>query len=149
MIEKNLIDSNENLEKEFNKKIDTVKKELGTDTNNYKKPKKPTQQELLDKHNEELTNISFELLTDLLQFSFSLIDQTYKNRSGNYLNNDLLQLYLKIVDYRRKIQGKVGQVKVSDREDVIKLKKDFLNSIKNTSTKLKNPYLKELLKKLK
>lgn len=145
----NLIKTEENLEKEFNKKVNNVKKELGTNVNNYQKPKKPTQKELLDKHYEELTNISFDLISDLLQFCFNIMEQTYKNRSGNYLNNDLFQFYLKIIEYRRTVQGKVGQVKVQDREDIIRLKKDFLNMIKSSSIKLKNPSLKEKLKKLK
>lgn len=147
---KELLDKidDDGLEKELNQKVEKVKKELNTEKNNYKKSK-PTPQETLDKRNEDLTNLSFDIIKDLLQFSFDLMEQTYKSRSGNYLNNDLMQLYLKLVEYRRKIQGKVGTVKLEDRNDIIRLKKDFLNSIKNSSIKLKNPYLKKLLKEIK
>ena len=119
--------------------------------NSLKKNSKvvPTSYEIEKQRHKEVSDETFDLIFELISTVLRLIDVTSKGRTGMIHNMELLNLYTKVVTYRRKFLGKYAQVDNDDRLDLMQLKKDLIRTLNDEAVKMRSPRTKTKLKNFK
>jgi hypothetical protein len=109
----------------------------------------PTSYEIERQKHKAVADETFDLIFELISTAIRLIDATSKGRTGLIHNMELLNLYTKVVTYRRKFLGKYAQVDNDDRLDLMQLKKDLIRTLNDEAVKMRSPRTKTKLKNFK
>ncbi len=126
-------------QKEFNKKQNELEKEV-------KSIQKDDKKSLTEIKSEKFTELTYDIIFDLFNVADELLKNMSEGRVGQNLNLKLLQLYNRIVNYRKEMVKGLALVKNEDRLDSIQIRKDLKKNFNTHYVKLRNNKTKNRLK---
>jgi hypothetical protein len=149
-VEYNIKKTIENLEKSVEQKQQQIeqqkKKKLEKEVIAIQK-KQETEQDKLNKKREEFTELTFDVIFDLFKVADELLQNVAEGRVGQNLNGKLFQLYLRVVEYRKKMIKGLAVVENDKRLDAIQIRKDLKKNFQSNAVKMRSESLKNRLKK--
>lgn len=104
-------------------------------------------QDAIGKRKEEFAELTFDIIFDLFKVSDELLQSVSEGRVGQNLNAKLFQLYLRIVDYRKKMIKGLVTVDNEKRLDAIQIRKDLKRNFNSNAVKIRTESLKNRLRK--
>ena len=106
-VEINLRKAMSNLEKsvetKIQKNVEKQEKKLEQSVVDIQNKQILRQEDINKKKSEEFTELTYDIIFDLLRVADELLDNVSKGRVGQNLNFKLLQLYNRVVEYRKKL----------------------------------------------
>lgn len=109
--------------------------------------KQQTAQDVVNKKRDEFTELTFDVIFDLFKVADELLQNVAEGRVGQNLNGKLFQLYLRIVEYRKKMIKGLAVVDNEKRLDAIQIRKDLKRNFQSNALKLRTESLKNRLRK--
>jgi hypothetical protein len=103
-------------------------------------------QDAIGKRKEEFAELTFDIIFDLFKVSDELLKSVSEGRVGQNLNAKLFQLYLRIVDYRKKMIKGLVTVDNEKRLDAIQIRKDLKRNFNSNAVKIRTESLKKRLR---
>ena len=150
-IERALKSAIENLEKSVEqkqqKKIENSQKKLETEVEKIQKSQQIRQADVQKKKSDEFSELTFDVIFDLFKVADELLQSVSEGRVGSNLNSKLFQLYLRLVDYRKKMVKGLVIVDNEKRLDAIQIRKDLKKNFQTNSIKLRTESLKNRMRK--
>lgn len=140
-----LDESNEKLENQF-KKFQKSEKELEKEVEQIQKSQNKRQESITEIKSREFTELTFDIVFDLFKVADELLENVSQGRVGQNLNFKLLQLYNRVVDYRKKMVKGLAIVKNEDRLDAIQIRKDLKRNFNSNYVKIRSDKTKKRLK---
>lgn len=125
------------------KKVEKVQTELEKQVIEIQKSK----ESLTKKKSEEFTELTYDIIFDLYKVADELLENISQGRVGQNLNLKLLQLYNRIVTYRKLMVKGIAMVENNNRLDAIQIRKDFKRNFNTNFVKLRNEKTKNRMKK--
>lgn len=125
------------------KKVDKEQTELEKQVIEIQKSK----ESLTKKKSEEFTELTYDIIFDLYKVADELLENISQGRVGQNLNLKLLQLYNRIVAYRKLMVKGIAMVENNNRLDAIQIRKDFKRNFNSNFVKLRNEKTKNRMKK--
>jgi hypothetical protein len=125
------------------KKIDKQQTELEKQVIEIQKSK----ESLTKKKSEEFTELTYDIIFDLYKVADELLENISQGRVGQNLNLKLLQLYNRIVAYRKLMVKGIAIVENNNRLDAIQIRKDFKRNFNSNFVKLRNEKTRNRMKK--
>jgi len=125
------------------KKIDKQQTELEKQVIEIQKSK----ESLTKKKSEEFTELTYDIIFDLYKVADELLENISQGRVGQNLNLKLLQLYNRIVAYRKLMVKGIAMVENNNRLDAIQIRKDFKKNFNTNFVKLRNEKTRNRMKK--
>lgn len=104
-------------------------------------------QDAIGKKKEEFAELTFDVIFDLFKVADELLQSVSEGRVGQNLNGKLFQLYLRIVEYRKKMIKGLVMVDNDKRLDAIQIRKDLKRNFNSNAVKLRTESLKNRLRK--
>lgn len=104
-------------------------------------------QDAIGKKKEEFAELTFDIIFDLFKVADELLQSVSEGRVGQNLNGKLFQLYLRIVDYRKKMIKGLVTVDNNKRLDAIQIRKDLKRNFNSNVVKIRTESLKNRLRK--
>lgn len=104
-------------------------------------------QDVIGKKKEEFAELTFDVIFDLFKVADELLQSVSEGRVGQNLNGKLFQLYLRIVEYRKKMVKGLVMVDNDKRLDAIQIRKDLKRNFNSNAVKLRTESLKNRLRK--
>lgn len=104
-------------------------------------------QDAIGKKKEEFAELTFDVIFDLFKVADELLQSVSEGRVGQNLNGKLFQLYLRIVEYRKKMVKGLVMVDNDKRLDAIQIRKDLKRNFNSNAVKLRTESLKNRLRK--
>ena len=149
-VEQNLRKTIENLEKSVENKQQKIEqqkqKKLEKEVVTIQK-KQQTAQDVVNLKRDEFTELTFDVIFDLFKVADELLQNVAEGRVGQNLNGKLFQLYLRIVEYRKKMIKGLAVVDNEKRLDAIQIRKDLKRNFQSNALKLRTESLKNRLRK--
>lgn len=140
-----LDESNEKLENQF-KKFQKSEKELEKEVEQIQKSQNKRQESITEIKSREFTELTFDIVFDLFKVADELLENVSQGRVGQNLNFKLLQLYNRVVDYRKKMVKGLAIVKNENRLDAIQIRKDLKRNFNSNYVKIRSDKTKKRLK---
>ena len=140
-----LDESNEKLENQF-KKFQKSEKELEKEVEQIQKSQNKRQESITEIKSREFTELTFDIVFDLFKVADELLENVSQGRVGQNLNFKLLQLYNRVVDYRKKMVKGLAMVKNENRLDAIQIRKDLKRNFNSNYVKIRSDKTKKRLK---
>lgn len=140
-----LDESNEKLENQF-KKFQKSEKELEKEVEQIQKSQNKRQESITEIKSREFTELTFDIVFDLFKVADELLENVSQGRVGQNLNFKLLQLYNRVVDYRKKMVKGLAIAKNEDRLDAIQIRKDLKRNFNSNYVKIRSEKTKKRLK---
>lgn len=140
-----LDESNEKLENQF-KKFQKSEKELEKEVEQIQKSQNKRQESITEIKSREFTELTFDIVFDLFKVADELLENISQGRVGQNLNFKLLQLYNRVVDYRKKMVKGLAIAKNEDRLDAIQIRKDLKRNFNSNYVKIRSDKTKKRLK---
>ena len=140
-----LDESNEKLENQF-KKFQKSEKELEKEVEQIQKSQNKRQESITEIKSREFTELTFDIVFDLFKVADELLENISQGRVGQNLNFKLLQLYNRVVDYRKKMVKGLAMVKNENRLDAIQIRKDLKRNFNSNYVKIRSDKTKKRLK---
>lgn len=125
------------------KKVDKQQTELEKQVIEIQKSK----ESLTKKKSEEFTELTYDIIFDLYKVADELLENISQGRVGQNLNLKLLQLYNRIVAYRKLMVKGIAMVENNNRLDAIQIRKDFKRNFNTNFVKLRNEKTRNRMKK--
>lgn len=125
------------------KKVDREQTELEKQVIEIQKSK----ESLTKKKSEEFTELTYDIIFDLYKVADELLENISQGRVGQNLNLKLLQLYNRIVAYRKLMVKGIAMVENNNRLDAIQIRKDFKRNFNTNFVKLRNEKTRNRMKK--
>lgn len=125
------------------KKVDKEQTELEKQVIEIQKSK----ESLTKKKSEEFTELTYDIIFDLYKVADELLENISQGRVGQNLNLKLLQLYNRIVAYRKLMVKGIAMVENNNRLDAIQIRKDFKRNFNTNFVKLRNEKTRNRMKK--
>ena len=133
----------QNIGQKIEKKVEKVQTELEKQVIEIQKSK----ESLTKKKSEEFTELTYDIIFDLYKVADELLENISQGRVGQNLNLKLLQLYNRIVAYRKLMVKGIAMVENNNRLDAIQIRKDFKRNFNTNFVKLRNEKTKNRMKK--
>lgn len=133
----------QNIGQKIEKKVEKVQTELEKQVIEIQKSK----ESLTKKKSEEFTELTYDIIFDLYKVADELLENISQGRVGQNLNLKLLQLYNRIVAYRKLMVKGIAMVENNNRLDAIQIRKDFKRNFNSNFVKLRNEKTKNRMKK--
>lgn len=149
-VEYNIKKTIENLEKTTSEKQQKVEQQKQKKLEKEVVAIQSAQQKMQDaigKRKEEFAELTFDIIFDLFKVSDELLQSVSEGRVGQNLNAKLFQLYLRIVDYRKKMIKGLVTVDNEKRLDAIQIRKDLKRNFNSNAVKIRTESLKNRLRK--
>lgn len=149
-VEYNIKKTIENLEKSTSEKQQKVEQQKQKKLEKEVVAIQSAQQKMQDaigKKKEEFAELTFDIIFDLFKVSDELLQSVSEGRVGQNLNAKLFQLYLRIVDYRKKMIKGLVTVEKEKRLDAIQIRKDLKRNFNSNAVKIRTESLKNRLRK--
>lgn len=149
-VEYNIKKTIENLEKSTSEKQQKVEQQKQKKLEKEVVAIQSAQQKMQDaigKKKEEFAELTFDIIFDLFKVSDELLQSVSEGRVGQNLNAKLFQLYLRIVDYRKKMIKGLVTVDNEKRLDAIQIRKDLKRNFNSNAVKIRTESLKNRLRK--
>lgn len=149
-VEYNIKKTIENLEKTTSEKQQKVEQQKQKKLEKEVVAIQSAQQKMQDaigKKKEEFAELTFDIIFDLFKVSDELLQSVSEGRVGQNLNAKLFQLYLRIVDYRKKMIKGLVTVDNEKRLDAIQIRKDLKRNFNSNAVKIRTESLKNRLRK--
>lgn len=140
-----LDESNEKLENQF-KKFQKSEQELEKEVEQIQKSQNKRQESITEIKSREFTELTFDIVCDLFKVADELLENISQGRVGQNLNFKLLQLYNRVVDYRKKMVKGLAMVKNENRLDAIQIRKDLKRNFNSNYVKIRSDKTKKRLK---
>jgi len=140
-----LDESNEKLENQF-KKFQKSEQELEKEVEQIQKSQNKRQESITEIKSREFTELTFDIVFDLFKVADELLENISQGRVGQNLNFKLLQLYNRVVDYRKKMVKGLAMVKNENRLDAIQIRKDLKRNFNSNYVKIRSDKTKKRLK---
>ncbi|HQJ56866.1 MAG TPA: hypothetical protein PLH46_04400 [Caldisericia bacterium] len=125
------------------RKVDKQQTELEKQVIEIQKSK----ENLTKKKSEEFTELTYDIIFDLYKVADELLENISQGRVGQNLNLKLLQLYNRIVAYRKLMVKGIAMVENNNRLDAIQIRKDFKRNFNTNFVKLRNEKTRNRMKK--
>lgn len=125
------------------RKVDKEQTELEKQVIEIQKSK----ESLTKKKSEEFTELTYDIIFDLYKVADELLENISQGRVGQNLNLKLLQLYNRIVAYRKLMVKGIAMVENNNRLDAIQIRKDFKRNFNTNFVKLRNEKTRNRMKK--
>ena len=138
-LEKSVADKQQKVEQQKKKTLEKQVVEI--------QKKQQTAQDVVNKKRDEFTELTFDVIFDLFKVADELLQNVAEGRVGQNLNGKLFQLYLRIVDYRKKMIKGLAVVDNEKRLDAIQIRKDLKRNFQSNALKLRTESLKNRLRK--
>jgi len=133
----------QNIGQKLERKVEKVQTELEKQVIEIQKSK----ESLTKKKSEEFTELTYDIIFDLYKVADELLENISQGRVGQNLNLKLLQLYNRIVAYRKLMVKGIAMVENNNRLDAIQIRKDFKRNFNTNFVKLRNEKTKNRMKK--
>ncbi len=138
-LEKSVADKQQKVEQQKKKSLEKQVVEI--------QKKQQTAQDVVNKKRDEFTELTFDVIFDLFKVADELLQNVAEGRVGQNLNGKLFQLYLRIVEYRKKMIKGLAVVDNEKRLDAIQIRKDLKRNFQSNALKLRTESLKNRLRK--
>ncbi len=138
-LEKSVADKQQKVEQQKKKTLEKQVVEI--------QKKQQTAQDVVNKKRDEFTELTFDVIFDLFKVADELLQNVAEGRVGQNLNGKLFQLYLRIVEYRKKMIKGLAVVDNEKRLDAIQIRKDLKRNFQSNALKLRTESLKNRLRK--
>ena len=138
-LEKSVADKQQKVEQQKKKTLEKQVVEI--------QKKQQTAQDVVNKKRDEFTELTFDVIFDLFKVADELLQNVAEGRVGQNLNSKLFQLYLRIVEYRKKMIKGLAVVDNEKRLDAIQIRKDLKRNFQSNALKLRTESLKNRLRK--
>lgn len=138
-LEKSVTEKQQKLEQQKKKSLEKQVVEI--------QKKQQTAQDVVNKKRDEFTELTFDVIFDLFKVADELLQNVAEGRVGQNLNGKLFQLYLRIVEYRKKMIKGLAVVDNEKRLDAIQIRKDLKRNFQSNAVKLRTESLKNRLRK--
>lgn len=129
-----------------NKKFQKNEKELEQEVEQIQRSQNKRQESITEIKSREFTELTFDIVFDLFKVADELLENISQGRVGQNLNFKLLQLYNRVVDYRKKMVKGLAMVKNENRLDAIQIRKDLKRNFNSNYVKIRSDKTKKRLK---